>query len=383
MILVILVSIVLYAVLPWSGTMLRVLYKLAMLPLLVGICYEILKWAGRSNSLLARAVSVPGLWLQHLTTFEPEDDMIEVAIAAVTPYCPKSRRTASGNAACPTAAGGHSAAPGCAHGAGCSAGRRRPDADYDARELLRIAAGKDPRLLFDPLTRPQAECLAELAAQRMQRCRCNTWQGVGLSGVDLQSRPRCALPRADSEVVCETAIELLQQMGKPEPRVLDLCAGTGRLGIGIRHFVPSASVTCVEKSPQALQYLQANVHGTGVQAKAADVLQYWRELMPQSVQLIISNPPYLTGAEMQALMPETAHEPAMALDGGTDGLDFYRAIAAHYRDIVCPGGWLVFEIGCAQRADVMEICRQNGWQQVQARKDYGGNDRVVYAQQVK
>ena len=225
-----------------------------------------------------------------------------------------------------------------------------PDADYDARELLRIAAGKDPRLLFDPLTRPQAECLAELAAQRMQR-------------VPLQY--------------------LAGEMGKPEPRVLDLCAGTGCLGIGIRHFVPSASVTCVEKSPQALQYLQANVHGTGVQAKAADVLQYWRELMLQSVQLIISNPPYLTGAEMQALMPETAHEPAMALDGGTDGLDFYRAIAAHYRDIVCPGGWLVFEIGCAQRADVMEICRQNGWQQVQARKDYGGNDRVVYAQRVK
>ena len=170
---------------------------------------------------------------------------------------------------------------------------------------------------------------------------------------------------------------------RPGMRVLDLCAGTGCLGIGIRHFVPSASVTCVEKSPQALQYLQANVHGTGVQAKAADVLQYWRELMPQSVQLIISNPPYLTGSEMQALMPETAHEPAMALDGGTDGLDFYRAIAAHYRDIVCPGGWLVFEIGCAQRADVMEICRQSGWQQVQARKDYGGNDRVVYAQRVK
>lgn len=259
-----------------------------------------------------------------------------------------------------------------------------PDADYDARELLRIAAGKDPRLLFDPLTRPQAECLAELAAQRMQRVPlqylAGEWDFLGLT---FKVGPGVLCPRADSEVVCETAIELLQQMGKPEPRVLDLCAGTGCLGIGIRYFVPSASVTCVEKSPQALQYLQANVHGTGVQAKAADVLQYWQELMPQSVQLIISNPPYLTGAEMQALMPETAHEPAMALDGGTDGLDFYRAIAAHYRDIVCPGGWLVFEIGCAQRADVMEICRQNGWQQVQARKDYGGNDRVVYAQRVK
>ena len=259
-----------------------------------------------------------------------------------------------------------------------------PDADYDARELFRVAAGRDARLSDRVLTTEEAEKLEALCTRREQReplqYLCGIWSFLDF---DLAVGPGVLCPRADSEVVCETAIELLQQMGKPEPRVLDLCAGTGCLGIGIRHFVPSASVTCVEKSPQALQYLQANVHGTGVQAKAADVLQYWRELMPQSVQLIISNPPYLTGAEMQALMPETAHEPAMALDGGTDGLDFYRAIAAHYRDIVCPGGWLVFEIGCAQRADVMEICRQNGWQQVQARKDYGGNDRVVYAQRVK
>ena len=259
-----------------------------------------------------------------------------------------------------------------------------PDADYDARELFRVAAGRDARLSDRVLTTEEAEKLEALCTRREQReplqYLCGIWSFLDF---DLAVGPGVLCPRADSEVVCETAIELLQQMGKPEPRVLDLCAGTGCLGIGIRHFVPSASVTCVEKSPQALQYLQANVHGTDVQAKAADVLQYWRELMPQSVQLIISNPPYLTGAEMQALMPETAHEPAMALDGGTDGLDFYRAIAAHYRDIVCPGGWLVFEIGCAQRADVMEICRQNGWQQVQARKDYGGNDRVVYAQRVK
>ena len=259
-----------------------------------------------------------------------------------------------------------------------------PDADYDARELFRVAAGRDARLSDQVLTTEEAEKLEALCTRREQReplqYLCGIWSFLDF---DLAVGPGVLCPRADSEVVCETAIELLQQMGKPEPRVLDLCAGTGCLGIGIRHFVPSASVTCVEKSPQALQYLQANVHGTGVQAKAADVLQYWRELMPQSMQLIISNPPYLTGAEMQALMPETAHEPAMALDGGTDGLDFYRAIAAHYRDIVCPGGWLVFEIGCAQRADVMEICRQNGWQQVQARKDYGGNDRCIIAHRPK
>ena len=259
-------------------------------------------------------------------------------------------------------------------------------ATLEARELVAFAAGKtrqellrDGRLYVSEEVEQRATALMRrhLAGEPLAYL-IGEWS---FCGMDLDIDENVLIPRTDTEVLAEQAIDFIKTL--PEPRVLDLCAGTGCLGIGIRHFVPSASVTCVEKSPQALQYLQANVHGTGVQAKAADVLQYWRELMPQSVQLIISNPPYLTGAEMQALMPETAHEPAMALDGGTDGLGFYRAIAAHYRDIVCPGGWLVFEIGCAQRADVMEICRQSGWQQVQARKDYGGNDRVVYAQRVK
>ena len=86
--LVILIGIVIYAVLPWESTALRVLYKILLLPVLVGVSYEVIKWAGRSNSWLARAVSQPGLWLQRLTTFEPEDSMIEVAIAAVTPVLP-------------------------------------------------------------------------------------------------------------------------------------------------------------------------------------------------------------------------------------------------------------------------------------------------------
>ena len=88
--LVILIGIVLYAVLPWESTALRVVYKLLLLPVLVGVSYEVIKWAGRSNSWLARAVSRPGLWLQRLTTFEPEDSMIEVAIAAVTPVLPEN-----------------------------------------------------------------------------------------------------------------------------------------------------------------------------------------------------------------------------------------------------------------------------------------------------
>lgn len=91
MILVIIISIFLYAVLPWTSTGLRVVYKLCMFPLLVGISYEVLKWAGRSHGRLSRIISQPGLWMQRLTTFEPDDSMIEIAIAAVTPVLPENR----------------------------------------------------------------------------------------------------------------------------------------------------------------------------------------------------------------------------------------------------------------------------------------------------
>ncbi len=80
--------------LPWTSTALRVVYKLCMFPLLVGISYEILKWAGRSDSLLSKIVSQPGLWMQRMTTFEPDDSMIEVAIAAVTPVLPENQEEA-------------------------------------------------------------------------------------------------------------------------------------------------------------------------------------------------------------------------------------------------------------------------------------------------
>ena len=94
MILVIIISIFLYAVLPWTSTGLRVVYKLCMFPLLVGVSYEILKWAGLSDSALSHIVSQPGLWMQRLTTFEPDDSMIEVAIAAVTPVLPENQEEA-------------------------------------------------------------------------------------------------------------------------------------------------------------------------------------------------------------------------------------------------------------------------------------------------
>ena len=253
-----------------------------------------------------------------------------------------------------------------------------PDAHFDTAQLYRFVTGRDPRLDDGP-TPAEAERLDALAARRAAReplqYLLGTWDFLDFT---LRVGPGVLCPRADSEVVCEAAVECLR--GIAAPVVLDLCAGTGCLGLGVARSCPGAQVTCVEKSPDAWPYLQANTRGTGVKTVQADVFAWYHTLAPNSVDLILCNPPYLTAAEMAARMPETAHEPALALDGGPDGLAFYRLLTQQYRAPLRPGGWLVVEIGCAQAAAVLALGRQYGWQNGACRKDYGGNDRVILLQ---
>ena len=247
-----------------------------------------------------------------------------------------------------------------------------PDARFDAAQLYTFVTGRDHRLDDGPT----AEVLGERrAAREPLQYLLGEWDFMDFT---LKVGRGVLCPRADSEVVCEAAIELLKDAEAPV--VYDLCAGTGCLGLGIARHLPGAAVTCVEKSADAWPYLTANVAGTGVQAVQDDILTYYNRLPSGGADLIISNPPYLTAEEMAHLMPETAREPAMALDGGADGLDFYRLLTAHYRDALRPGGWLVLEIGCAQAADVLALGAANGWVNGSCRKDYGSNDRAVLLQ---
>lgn len=253
-----------------------------------------------------------------------------------------------------------------------------PDARFDAAELYRLATGRDPRLDDGP-SAAEAARLSALAERRAAReplqYILGEWDFMDFT---LKVGPGVLCPRADSEIVCESALALLQ--GRERPVVYDLCAGTGCLGLGIARHSPGARVTCVEKSPEAWHYLTANTAQTGVRTVQADVFTYYKTLPAEGADLIISNPPYLTGAEMRALMPETAQEPAMALDGGADGLDFYRLLTEKYRDAVRPGGWLVLEIGYAQGPAVLALGAACGWVNTSCRKDYGGNDRAVLLQ---
>lgn len=253
-----------------------------------------------------------------------------------------------------------------------------PDARFDAAQLYTFVTGRDHRLDDGP-NAEEASRLQVLAERRAGReplqYLLGEWDFLDFT---LKVGRGVLCPRADSEVVCETAIELLKD--SEAPVVYDLCAGTGCLGLGIARAVPGAKVTCVELSHDAWPYLTANVAAMGgknTKAERGDVTTYY-SIMEEPADLIISNPPYLTAKEMRSLMPETAKEPAMALDGGADGLDFYRLLLRQYKDVVRPGGWMVLEIGYTQAEDVLVMGRAAGWQDGFCRQDAGGNDRVVF-----
>ena len=257
-----------------------------------------------------------------------------------------------------------------------------PDADFDAGELFRLVTGQDARLADRPLTAEQAAKLEALTARRATReplqYLCGSWPFLDF---ELAVGPGVLCPRADTEVVAEAAAQMLA--GVQAPKVLDLCAGTGCLGLGVKRFCPEADVTCVEKSPEAFRYLKKNAvsalkQGTA-RAVEGDLFTYWQGLPEGELDLIVSNPPYLTAAEMQQLQPEVAREPAMALEAGEDGLVFYRALAEHYQNALRPGGALALEIGWQQREAVTALLAANGWVDIACRKDYGGNDRCILA----
>ena len=264
----------------------------------------------------------------------------------------------------------------CLTAAGC------PDADFDAGELFRLVTGQDARLADRPLTAEQAAKLEALTARRATReplqYLCGSWPFLDF---ELAVGPGVLCPRADTEVVAEAAAQMLA--GVQAPKVLDLCAGTGCLGLGVKRFCPEADVTCVEKSPEAFRYLKKNAvsalkQGTA-RAVEGDLFTYWQGLPEGELDLIVSNPPYLTAAEMRQLQPEVAREPAMALEAGEDGLVFYRALAEHYQNALRPGGSLALEIGWQQREAVTALLAANGWVDIACRKDYGGNDRCILA----
>jgi len=185
------------------------------------------------------------------------------------------------------------------------------------------------------------------------------------------------IPRQDTETVIETCLDVLKD--KENPKILDLCAGTGCIGITLAAEKENSNVTLVEKYEEAARYIKDNIDlNTSGNAKLVMGDVFESPCANEKYDLIVSNPPYVTEEEMTSLQPEVEFEPKSALYGGEDGLMFYRAIAANYKESLTSGGTLVFEIGCNQGKPVSEILKSLGFEDIGIKKDMSENDRVVF-----
>lgn len=188
--------------------------------------------------------------------------------------------------------------------------------------------------------------------------------------------PGVLIPRPDTETVIEICLDIIEKE-KPSD-VLDLCAGTGCIGITIACERKNSNVTLVEKYEEAARYIKENIKNADGNANIlmGDIFESIGA--DKKYDLIVSNPPYINEKDMGNLQPEVEFEPPTALYGGEDGLMFYRAIASNYRDSLKSGGSLVFEIGYDQGEAVKDILLALGFKNVKIKKDYSENDRVVF-----
>lgn len=196
------------------------------------------------------------------------------------------------------------------------------------------------------------------------------------------------IPRPDTEILVDTVIEYYRTPRK-NMRIIDLCSGSGCIAVALKKNIPGAEVTAVENSSEAMPYLvhNARMNDTVLRYIKGDVmngalLDNFND--PENVGehikfgCIVSNPPYLTAEEMSELQTEVGYEPKCALDGGIDGLKFYRVIACLWREVLEDNGLLAFEAGYQQCGQVADIMEKSGFYDVTVRKDLGGNERVVY-----
>lgn len=188
--------------------------------------------------------------------------------------------------------------------------------------------------------------------------------------------PGVLVPRPDTETVVEVGLEYLKE--KDKPTVLDLCAGSGCIGITIAKEIPESSVIMAEKYDEALRYAVKNAEyneAPNAVALKGDIFE--GTFSEGSFDLIISNPPYIPEEEKRLMSPETKFEPETALMAEDKGLEFYKAITKNYYNSIKEGGMLCFEIGFSQGDAVSQILKDAGFKDVKVSKDLGGICRAV------
>ncbi|MBR3331443.1 MAG: peptide chain release factor N(5)-glutamine methyltransferase [Mogibacterium sp.] len=495
---VLIVSLLLFSFLGWPNLAWRILSRILLIPVIAAISFELLRWAGRSNGIVVKILSWPGLQLQRLTTAEPNRDQLEVALLSlkavlVDPGVPEiegfvdkdgnpvrskaemkeieqETEAWAADVEAHTEANKKAAAAAIddltrieertvfedpANGASDDEIVSAIDfldgldsdgytivspEETDGRTLVRAIADREAMeakartlarrytkdiktyenalswgkaaLSMLPNGKNEARMImsyatglgtAELITRAKELMRDDDFdefqkriysriEGVPLQyilgmqefmGLPFRVNPSVLIPRLDSEILAETVISTIKQKGLIKPEVLDLCTGSGALGISIAAKVPDAIVTMTDKSEAALQTAMSNAGLNGVNRRCIFLLGDMFAAIPDDkhYDVIVCNPPYIPSAVIDTLDVEVKdHEPRMALDGGRDGLDYYRIIADQAGMHLKSEGVLALEIGAEQATDVKRLLNKaKTYRDTRVVRDLANLDRVIIA----
>ena len=466
---VLIISLLLFSFLGWPNLALRIISRIILIPVIAGISYELLKWAGRSDGMIVKILSWPGLMLQKLTTAEPTNEQLEVAILSLkavladkdTPviegfvdkdgkmigdsfWKPGSEVMSKklpddeeepeengeeginkaieflnelddeGYTKVETEEGGVSIAEAIADHYQEEAKQRAmanrftndittienalkwgqaslsmiENGKNEARIILSYATGLTQTEI---ITRSKelmdeddfAECERRIQ-DRLTGTPLQYITGVQeFMGLPIRVNKNVLIPRLDTEVVVEEALKIIEEKGWTRPDVLDMCTGSGAIGVAIAAKAEGSIVTMADISEEALKTAMSNASLNNVNRKCVFLRGDLFDALPadREYDMIICNPPYIKSEEIDRLSIEVrGHEPRLALDGGTDGLDYYRRIAEDAGSHLRTGGVLVLEIGYDQAGSVKRILgKARRYTDIHKIRDLTGLDRAIIA----
>ncbi len=262
------------------------------------------------------------------------------------------------------------------------------NAQVEARELICYAAEKTreqlvrdmPLYVSDPVEARIRDVVQRRLAGEPVAYLIGEWEFYGL---ELDISPDVLIPRMDTELLAERAILLTREAGT-DARVLDLCAGSGCVGLAVAANTNAKNVVLADVSEAAVRVCKQNIRRCGQTSRVAAVLADAKE-PPQpnlwDFDVIACNPPYIPTEDIPGLdVSVREYEPHLALDGGEDGLDFFRAISARWGRALRAGGHLIFEVGIGQVGKVEMILLEHGFQEIKTYQDTAGIWRVVEAE---
>ena len=355
---------------------LRILLKIALLPVVAGLSYELLRGLAKTNCFIFFPLKAPGLLLQHITTREPDEQMLEVAIAAF-----KTVLEMDGDETIPTSTF-ITAMPveklvaeveNVLKNGGVD---EKSDAEWivcNATGLKRSELEKNKTIVQPTHVKKAMETAKERASGRP------LWYIIGdtdFYGYTIKVDERVLIPRPETEELVAFAAENI----KSDDKVLDLCTGSGAIAIALK-LKTGATVIASDVSDGALELAAENAAQNNADVTFVKSNMFGN--VTENYDVIVSNPPYIPTQDINGLEKSVKdYEPKLALDGGADGLDYYKIIAVDGINRLNAGGKLFLEVGIGQANAVKELLEQAGFINVEIRKDISGVERMIKAEKI-